>query len=273
MRILENRFFIIAVCIALILTIIPTAWAVMGRTDLLTTALNTVAVPFRFIGTKIGEGFRGIGAYFTTVGKLLDENERLKAENESLRQELFEQKKYEIENKNIRAFIHLDSEADRFRWAAAKVVAITEHYWVLNSGSEAGIEKNMPVVDASGAVGTVIACGLGWAHVQPFHIPGLTVSAYDLETSDLGQVTGTVTLSASRRFRISNLPESSEIKSGDTIVSSGYGSIWPEGFLIGTVLDVKYDANSRSPVATIEPAANLVNPTMVMVLLGEEGGS
>lgn len=271
MRILENRFFIIAVCVALILTILPTVWAVMGRTDILTSALNTAAVPFRFIGSKIGEGFRGIGAYFTSVGRLLDENRQLKAENESLRQQLFEQKKYEFENRNIRAFIHMDSTYDRFQWASAKVVAITERYWVLNSGSEAGIEKNMPVVDASGAVGMVIASGLGWAHIQPLHIPGLTISAYVLETSDLGQVTATIGLSANRKIRISQLPETAEIHIGDTVVSSGYGSVWPEGFLIGSVTDVQYDANSRSPVATVEPAANLLNPALVMVLIGGRG--
>ena len=58
----------------------------------------------------------------------------------------------------------------------------------------------------------------------------------------------------------------SDVAVGDKVLTSGVGSIYPRGILIGTVTLVSADPVSRTVNAVIEPAADLSNITRVMII-------
>jgi rod shape-determining protein MreC len=60
--------------------------------------------------------------------------------------------------------------------------------------------------------------------------------------------------------------DSSDIAVGDTIISSGKGSIYPYGLKIGTVVEVSIDDASRSIIATVKPAVEFENIDRVMII-------
>ena len=60
--------------------------------------------------------------------------------------------------------------------------------------------------------------------------------------------------------------DSSDIVVGDTVISSGKGSIYPYGLKIGTVIEVQLDDASRSVIATIQPSVDFDNLSRVMII-------
>ena len=61
---------------------------------------------------------------------------------------------------------------------------------------------------------------------------------------------------------------------GETVVTSGFqGSTFPEGLLIGTVVDVTPDAVQDTQRITVYPSADLDRIRWVSVILFESGAS
>lgn len=270
MKLLTNKFFIICLCVALFFSVVPTVWLMLGRSDLIRSTVNTVAVPFRWVGSKISDGFKGFGSYFSSMDRLLKENEDLTRENESLRAEIYDLKRIEKENDNLKKYINLDSNYQNNKWIAAKVVATTDLVWTINCGTEAGIQAGRPVVSSSGAIGTVTEAGVGWAYVKPIWKSGVSISAVDVDTDCMGEVTSSTDLAIKGQCRFSGMEESAKMQVGDIVMTSGMGSSWPGNVVIGEILDVQYDAFSRVPVAVVQIAAFTNNPDVVLVL---DGGS
>ena len=70
MNFLKSKAFIICLIAAIVLTLIPTLIAAFGGVDLLRSVAGTVAKPFSFAGTKIGEAFNGFIDVFTKYDEL-----------------------------------------------------------------------------------------------------------------------------------------------------------------------------------------------------------
>ena len=60
--------------------------------------------------------------------------------------------------------------------------------------------------------------------------------------------------------------EFADIKVGDKIISSGEGSVYPYGFSIGTVEEIRLDESNRSVSAIIKPDVDLDSVTRVMIV-------
>ena len=64
-----------------------------------------------------------------------------------------------------------------------------------------------------------------------------------------------------------NLPREADVIKGDTIVTSGYGGVYPKGLVIGTVENVDVDAVGGTQVAHITPAADFSHMEEVFVII------
>jgi len=60
------------------------------------------------------------------------------------------------------------------------------------------------------------------------------------------------------------------IQVGDRIVSSGYGSVYPRGLVIGTVEKIEKDSASRSVTVTVRPGADLSDLKKMMIITDYE---
>lgn len=81
-------------------------------------------------------------------------------------------------------------------------------------------------------------------------------------------IEGDFALRAEGRCRLSNLDPSADIQTGDRILTSGIGSVYPSGLYIGEVVEVKADAANASLYAVIQPPAALDQISRVMVITG-----
>ncbi len=105
---------------------------------------------------------------------------------------------------------------------------------IIDRGSKDGIEKNMPVISENGLVGKVIETTYKTSELLTLYHRNLFVSAMNLRS----RVQGIVTWNNSRYLTLDNVVLHSDIKIGDTLVTSGMGGVFPKGIFIGQVHQV-----------------------------------
>ena len=67
--------------------------------------------------------------------------------------------------------------------------------------------------------------------------------------------------------RMINIPRNSDVVEGDTIVTSGFGGIYPKGLIVGTVGDVQNDSGGLLKIAILEPAVDFQKLEDVAVIV------
>lgn len=135
-------------------------------------------------------------------------------------------------------FIQDSTEAiPEMQFLTARVVSSTinrgHNLIVINRGAEAGVKKDMGVMSARGVVGIVSSVSQGYSVVVPLINPSLKLSCKLKRTNHFGYLTwdspGSVT------SRLTDLPSHVRVNVGDTIVTSGYSSVFPPNLYVGRV--------------------------------------
>lgn len=277
MSFFRSRFFIICLTVAILLTLVPTLIAAFGGTDLLRAALGTVAKPFTMCASGVANAFNGFSEVFT-------EYDRLKAENESLRQQLeeYENKQYnEIllkeQNGWLKDYLNLHDQNPDFIFSEARVIAREAGNYstvlTFNKGSVHKIKKNMPVMTEDGLLGYVSELGLDWCRVVTVIETSSSVGVYTDRTGVLGVVEGNAELRRDGLCKMTYISDT-DLQIGDRVYTSGgQGSIYPTGLLIGSVSSIDIDAATGEMVAIISPAVDfseLENISDALILCGYE---
>ena len=84
MKIFQNKFFIVCLCVAVVLCAVPSTLSVMGYRSLSRNIVGTLTQPIRWCFSAIGNGFEGIVRNFESVSAVHEQNERLRQEKEAL---------------------------------------------------------------------------------------------------------------------------------------------------------------------------------------------
>ncbi len=188
------------------------------------------------VGT-VYERFSHLDDYFN----LRQTNARLAAENASLRKQL----QFRIMNQINYPINRPDTvDAPAYYFASAKVISNSVNkqfnYITLNKGSRQGIKPDMGIINADGVVGVITnvspnySTGLSLLNKR-FSIPAkITKNNYSGNLAWDGEHANTADLR--------EIPFHIMVNVGDTVVTSGYSSIFPEGIMIGIIS--KFDVES-----------------------------
>jgi len=270
--IFKNKFFIIFLITACVLTIITMGLNLAGYGNLISDAANMVLEPFQIFANIIRNSVSGFIDYFTKFNEFRDENAALKEYIRELEAEIDEAREISAQNDMLRSYMGLKSERPDHEVLDASVIAGSAGNYIsglnISRGAFHGVEKDMPVIAEGGAVvGFVSEVSFRSARVSPFIRAGNKIGAYIKRTGDTGIVEGDFKLARQGLCRLVNLAREADIQEGDRIYSSGYGGIYPEGLFIGTVLEVYSDALTQTPAAYIEPGVNFNKLRDVMIIL------
>ena len=238
-RFAKTKFFIVAASIAVFLSVLSLTLSVIGRADIVKSAVNLVAYPFRAAATYCGRAIDGFIDYFT-------EFDRLREENESLRQQLEEalSKNDEAniaieENKWLREFLVLDAgNSDRGLIDASVVGKSAGNYittLTLNKGTLHGVKKGDPVITADGLVGYVSEAGLNYSTVSTVVNGEIYVGIIAPRSGALGTLSGNLNYAADGICGLTMEDGDADIAVGDLVVTSGIGSVYPYGIKVGRV--------------------------------------
>ena len=218
--------------------------------------LETIALVTYLSGSLYSRslGWYATSAVFGRVNELMTEgwsyvglrprNEELLRENARLRTAytLLARQMQDAEAHGVLPRLHatdslpIDPSAVIIARVVNRVTHTSEVYYTINKGRRDGIETDMGVMSASGVVGAVMAVSDHYALVIPVLNPKIRLAC-----TLLGQeVSGTLTASSSPNANeaiLSNVPPHAHPQIGDTITTSGYSYLFPEGMMVGTIAD------------------------------------
>jgi cell shape-determining protein mreC, putative len=218
--------------------------------------LETIALVTYLSGSLYSRslGWYATSAVFGRVNELMTEgwsyvglrprNEELLRENARLRTAytLLARQMQDAEAHGVLPRLHatdslpIDPSAVIIARVVNRVTHTGEVYYTINKGRRDGIETDMGVMSASGVVGAVMAVSDHYALVIPVLNPKIRLAC-----TLLGQeVSGTLTASSSPNANeaiLSNVPPHAHPQIGDTITTSGYSYLFPEGMMVGTIAD------------------------------------
>jgi len=116
-----------------------------------------------------------------------------------------------------------------------------------------GIFKDMAVVSSQGLVGRVREVGKTFGKVMLINDVNSKVACLLQRTREQGLLVGT----PEGRCKLIYLSLEDDIAKGDTVITSGTGSIYPKGMLIGEVVYVAKERGRLYKYAIVKPYAEL----------------
>ncbi len=186
---------------------------------------------------EVYERFSTMDDYFS-LGRT---NARLSAENASLRKQLYSrianQEKYPINRPDT-------VDAPAYIFTSAKVISNSANkqfnYITLNKGSRQGIKPDMGIINDQGVVGVI-------TNVSPNFSTGLSILNKRLGIpAKISKINyfGNLVWDGEHynTADLKEIPFHIIVNVGDTIVTSGYSNVFPEGIMIGTI--TKFDVES-----------------------------
>ena len=272
----KSRFFIITATVAMLLTVVVSALAASGHFSVLTNAVNIMVTPIQKGFASFGLAINGYKSYFDSVDGLKAENEALKAEINELKDLIYDAEAMKEENEFYKNFLGIKEEHPDYVFLDADVIGRQAGNYMtvfsLDKGTKDGVEKNMPIISENGGiVGYISEAGINWSKASSIIDTSASVGVYIERTSETGVLCGEFQLEKEGLCRINYLEGDSEVEVGDRVMTSGLGSIYPQGMLVGIVERVEYDDSLRSKYAVVRPFADITDIEKVMILTSFEG--
>lgn len=272
MQIFKNKFFIVCLSVAVVLCAVPSVFSIMGYKSLSRDIVGILTTPFRFCAKAVVNTFEGFDRFFTSVEAVHERNERLKAENEQLQRELDDASLALAENERLREYLGMKKENLSFTFEEGMVLSFSSGNYVtgytLNKGTAHGVQTNMAVVQNGCVVGYVSEVGTTWCKVSTLIETATSVGAYVRRSGATGIVSGDYELSRDGYCKFSYVESDADIAVGDTVYSTGMGSVYPAGLEIGRIVSIEADEYSRTLVATVKPSASLATAKYLLIVTG-----
>ncbi len=182
----------------------------------------------------------------TTYFNLDVENKRLLEENKRLRILLINQKTTDL--------LEIDTTAIRYTIVSAQVIknsyANPKNYITINKGKKQNIGQDMGVITSNGILGIVENTSTHFATVQSILNTKSNINAKIKNTNYNGSLIWDT--KAYNVAQLVDVPRLVPLRVGDTIVTGGMSSIFPENIPIGTIK--KFELNTSKSSYTVDIA-------------------
>jgi rod shape-determining protein MreC len=197
---------------------------------------------------------------FTDYFKLKKENQQLVEENARLRNEL--ESSFLLTDTS---FYYKDT---LYRYIPAHVVSLTlnkpANYLIVNKGVLHGIKKEMGVVSGNGVAGIVIGVSKHYSLIMPLLHHNAMLSA---RIKKYGLLVNVLWETGDYRYgKIIDIPSHINLQKGDTIVTSGLSSVFPENIPVGIVESYEQNTKNDFSEATIRFSTDYKNLMDVYII-------
>ena len=230
------------------------------------TGMSAAAYPFQLLVQSPVAAWNWIAASFATRSQLLAENESLKADNRENDLRLLRLEAIEQENLRLRELVNAaprDVETSKEASILRVDLDPLRHRVLIDRGSSDGVTRAQAVIDSHGIFGQTTNVGLKASEVillsDPTHAVPVQIERNGLRTIAVG--TGDA-----RRLSLPYLPRNADVRVDDRLVTSGLGGVFPAGYPVARVSDVRRDPSQPLATVVAEPAAALDRAREVMLL-------
>lgn len=200
-----------------------------------------------------------------SAGNLKKEKAELLINNQDLLAQIAYLGELKKENDELRNALGFGLGKD-YSLLSAEIIAkdISQDYITINKGSADGVFKNMPVVTGHKVlVGKISEVFKNYSKVM---LLSNKKSSFGAMISGK-EVTGVIKGKGDFKILFDLLPQDKEILTGDTVVSSNFGGIFPAGFLVGKIIEVKKNDIESFQQAEISPSfdINVVDDVFIII--------
>lgn len=272
----KNKIEIPSKYILLILSIICIIMMIVSYTaDIFSGPLKVVSgytvVPFQ-------KGIESAGSWLFNRSEDIKQINELSLKVEDLQSQVDEltiknnelmQDKYELSE--LRQLFKLTEEYEEYETIGARVIGKDTGNWfstfLIDKGTEDGIQTDMNVMAGSGLVGIVTEVGPNWATVKSIIDDDSNVSGMIQSTSDILIVEGSLELMDKGIVKFSQLEDTDDvIKVGDQIVTSYISNKYLPGISVGYITEINLDANNLTKSGYLTPVVDFKHLSTVLVI-------
>lgn len=229
-------------------------------------ALSAAAYPFVWLVDAPFTGYAAAREALRTRETLEAENSRLEAENLKLSLKLLRFEALEQENQRLRAARESSARvAERF--VVAEILSVDldpfRRRVLVDKGSMDGAFRGQAALDARGVFGQVTRVGPVTAEVIMISDPEHSIP---VQINRTGVRTIAVGTGQPGRLALPYLPRNADIEVGDLVVTSGLGGVFPPGYPVASISEVRRDPAEPLLMVDAVPLADLDRDPEVLLV-------
>jgi rod shape-determining protein MreC len=217
------------------------------------------------LGSWLGARFAGL--FFAGSGSPSEEKLRndimvLMLENSILREEALKAEQY-------RTLLGI-TRTDEREAIPARVLYRSEGLvtgtMVVDKGSDDGVFENSVCISAEGLVGVVSRLGQSTCEILPITNPSVNVSCITWPSGAYGILQS----GSDGSLSLVHVDLTSEVRTGDQVLTSRYGGVFPDGLLAGSVTGISSGEPGLALKLDVQPAVDFESTGEVLILLPED---
>lgn len=269
---LNKRLIILLVSIIVLVALIGFS---LRERDKLTWPEQFVKDTTGWVQSLVSKPAGYIAGFFENLQDLqntYEENKELKSRVEKMASLEAEVQALQKDNNELREILGEKKSLRDYQTQPATVIGRNPDRWhemiIIDKGNLKGIKKNMAVITANGLIGKVKSVSQFSSTVQLLSAmdPKNRISAViQGKKSDVyGFVQGFD--DKEKLLLVKSIPSGAKVEKGQTVTTSGLGGVFPEGLLIGKVVDVKTDQYGLNQTALVKPGADFYDIQNVIII-------
>lgn len=157
----------------------------------------------------------------------------------------------------------------RYSFISAQVVSNSvnqiDNFITVNKGSAMGIQPGMGVINETGIVGVVRQTSRDYATIASVLSSQTRISASVKRNGFFGSLVWDN--NSTEYLQLKDIPKHADIVKGDSIITSGFSSIFPKGIFIGRVEEVGFESGSSFYDLKVKMVTNFNRLGYVYVIL------
>lgn len=231
---------------------------------------DTVAASQSIIGAPV-QFVSNIFSNFTGLFGASNENEALKSQLEMLPQMYSDIERLESENEKLRDALEVSSKRE-YDTINSRVISRSQDQWLNNftidKGENDGIQEGMAVMTPEGLIGMIKRVNGNSSFVEMI-TTNVSQNNLSVEIQHEDEaVYGAIDHYDSERglLVIDNIKNNATVEAGDAVYTSGLVGDFPEGLIVGEVMEVENDEHGLSQNAFIQLASDPSEVDVVFVL-------
>lgn len=223
--------------------------------------LGVILTPFQKAAAVVSGGVGTVWEKYTSIDKVMEQNEQLEAENAELRQQMVDYDRIKAENEAYKALANIQEKNSNTTYVSGFVIGrdpLDEFGgFTLDKGTADGVAVNNAVISDRGyLLGMVVEADPTSCKVMTILHPSFNAAGVVSRTRDNGIITGSADYAADGLCILSNLARSTLSREGDQVITTGLGGVFPPDVLVGVIKELTPEASGKSTLAVIQPGAD-----------------
>ncbi len=260
--------FVMTILIASLIMIVYNLKYDTGKNFLRKIVLETVAPVYGVLSSSIRSVQDAWTRYILLVG-IQEENRNLKKKINELKAVLVSYQEGYQEAQRLKKLLAI-TDHDPYRFVTAKVIgreqAALSRTVLINKGLSDGLKNGMPVIAYPGLIGRLVDVSWHVSRVLLFVDENSNIAAIVQRNRTQGIISG----AGSQGMILKYISKTQDVQTGDIIISSGMGGVFPKGWLIGQVINVDRQNAGLFLKIKVAPFVDFAKLEELLILSSEE---